>query len=531
MGCLDGKVFPLNALPAAKAAGLGIDQISHNADLKAAAVVDFYRQVPADPMFVFSDIVIQAEAMGAEIAFAPAAMPTVAAPARTVLLPRAADVPRMRVNAEAFKALGRAFPGRGRVAMVYGPFTVAGQVAGEQNILRGTVKDPEGLHGLLDKCTLMALDYADLLLSAGAELLWVSDPLAALLPPVDFTEFAGQYLARIFGGHPQTPSALHICGDTTQIVPGMVATGVSAISFDQCLDLMTLEDLVPPEVTIVGNLDPVDLMELAGPEEVAKQSRDLALAMGALPNFALATGCAPPPSASPLNIKVMVEEGKKALAEIKPYAAKLARLGAMVFRGQRDGVAALVRELLAEGAEPMTIITAGLMRAVQKGSANYEAKRCHLPAILLMVDAFYDGYRVLESRLAQGGQAGPQVILGTVKGDIHEIGKNLVGIILEAHGLPTLDLGVNVAAEDFLAACQKHAAPVVGLSAFITSARKELSRTVELFAGQGPAGVKLMVGGAAVNQQLADSMGAAGYARDAMAAVKLVKGLLSRGRA
>jgi methanogenic corrinoid protein MtbC1 len=254
--------------------------------------------------------------------------------------------------------------------------------------------------------------------------------------------------------------------------------------------------------------------------------------MGAVPNFSLSTGCAPPPSTPIENVAAFVLSGKQALAELSPYASLLNDLSSHIFSGYREPVPKLVRQAKAAGTPQLTIIRSGLMRAVRKGSALYEERRCHLPAILLMVDAFYDGFAELEQDLSQQeetGQNSPQLIIGTVRGDIHEIGKNLVRLILQAHGLRVQDLGVNVPADAFLLAAKEAggpALPVIGLSAFVTSARKELARVIELFHNEG-LDTRIILGGAAVNQRIAGELGAAGYARDAVAAVKLMERLIA----
>lgn len=530
---LFGKVYPINALPAARLVKEGIDAITHSAELKSRAVVEYYIRVQSEAVFFFSDIAIQAEAMGATLAYGPEMMPSVVSTAKTVRVPQAKDVERMLINRDTLLALGRAFHERLLIGMVYGPFTVAGQVAGEQEALRATVEKPNDLLELLEKTLQVAQDYGRLLLDAGADVLWVSDPLAALLPPDDFKRFAGDQLARLFLVASGKGSALHICGDTGPIVTHMAQTGVSGISFDQCMNLMTVEDSVPESVAIIGNVDPVDTLELGSVEEVEGQTTELAQSMGIIPNFSLSTGCAPPPSTPVENMAAFVDAGKRALADLRNHAKPLNDLSRRIFIGRRDSVPELVRQASETGASPLTIVRSGLMRAVRKGSALYEERRCHLPSILLMVDAFYDGFEELErSLIPQDGDRGrpPHLIIGTVRGDIHEIGKNLVRLILEAHGFRVRDLGVNVPAEAFVEACKETGAsnwPVIGLSAFVTSARKELKRVMDLFAKEDM-NVMTILGGAAVNRRIAEELGATGYSKDAVAAVKLMERLVNR---
>ena len=519
-------VFPINALPSFQMVDAGIDEISWNAEIKAEAVTKYYQAVDADVLFYFSDIAIQAEAMGADVSFSPEAMPSVRMPARIISMGRPEKVPRMMVNIDVLKRLSSRFPEKMLSTMVYGPFTVAGQLAGEQEILRGIVEKPGDVLTLLEKCLACALDYSRCLLDAGADLLWVSDPLSALLPPDRFWRFSGEFLARLYALHPSGPTVLHICGDTTQILQDMVKTGVRAISLDQCMDLLACEDAFPEGVGIVGNLDPVEVVEMGSPDEVAAATEDLVAIMGMRNNFTLSTGCALPPSTPIENIVRFIEKGRSDLSYLKPFSKTFSRLTDTVQRGDRESVPDMIRKALEDNANPHTIINSGLMRAVRKGSACYETKQTYLPGILLMVDAFHKGFRELEPLLGIAETREPQVILGTVKGDFHEIGKNLVKIILETNGIKVLDLGVNVTAERFVEAVELYEASVVGLSAFITSARRQLAEIVESLRRPGIHPVSIIIGGAAVNSQVATAVGARGYARDAVGAVRLVKEIL-----
>jgi MtaA/CmuA family methyltransferase len=523
---LNSLVFPINALPACQLADGGVDEICWSADLKYQAVARYYHQVDAELLFFFSDIVIQAEAMGAGIQYSQHGMPSVVRIAETIYAPRASCVARMQINGNVLRRLADEFPDKLLSTMVYGPFTVAGQLVGEQRILRETIENPDRIHSLLEKTLEVARSYASLLLDAGAGVLWVSDPLAALLPPEGFQEFAGEPLARLFELHSSGPTVSHICGDTTLIVEQILRTGTKAISFDQCMDLLAIEDRVPPDITIVGNLDPVEILELASEDEVVSTTEDLATIMGVKKNFALSTGCAVPPSGSIQNVKKFVSVGREVFQNLIPYREYLENLGSLVHCGDRSAVHDLLKKRKDLGIDPLMTINGGLMRAIRKGSARYETKQCFLPEVLLMVDAFYEGYKELELDLGLSTDRPFQVVLGTVQGDIHEIGKDLVRIMMETNGLRVLDLGANVSSEQFVESCKSSGAPVVALSAFITSARKQLVDTINLFIEREMKSVAVIVGGAAVNHQIASSLGANGYAKDAIGAVKLVRKIL-----
>ena len=176
-------VFPINALPSCQMVEAGINDILWSADLKFEALKKYYERVDADVLFYFSDIVIQAEAMGAGVRYSKERMPAIGSPARSLSVPEPNEVPRMRVNTQVLKRMAGDFPDKLRAALVYGPFTVAGQVAGEETLLRMLIDDPEEVLDLLEKTLECAMRYVACLVEAGANLVWISDPLSVLIPP------------------------------------------------------------------------------------------------------------------------------------------------------------------------------------------------------------------------------------------------------------------------------------------------------------------------------------------------------------
>ena len=519
-------VFPINALPSVQMVEAGIDEILWSADLKYEALRKYYEKMEVDVLFYFNDVVIQAEAMGAKAKYSKKMMPVVAATARAMSLPDPAQVPRMAVNANVLRRMAGRFPDKLRAALVYGPFTVAGQVAGEERILKGLAENPREVLAVLEKTCDFARRYAAYLIEAGANLVWISDPLAALIPPDQFWDFAGSFLRRIFELFPSIPTILHICGDTSRILPEIVKTGVRGISLDNCMDLLVVEDEIPEEVYIIGNIDPVEVVELGSPDEVVSRTSDLVSMMALKDNFVLSTGCAVSPSAPIENVRLFVETGRRLFAQLKPHIPLLSEISRNVYTGNGEETRQGVAAALEDGVDPLTIITSGLTRSIRKGSAMYEVKLCFLPSILLMVDAFYRGFQAMEGRFEFKGPKKSAIIIGTVKGDIHEIGKNLVRIFLETRGHKVVDLGVNVEARTFIKAYRKYRPSIIGLSAFTTASRKEMANVIDSFHKEGIKEVLFIVGGAAVNNEVARSIGADGYARDAIKAIAMAERLL-----
>ncbi len=209
----------------------------------------------------------------------------------------------------------------------------------------------------------------------------------------------------------------------------------------------------------------------------------------------------------------------------------MSRLTATVVNGSVQEAADLTRQALAGGEEPLVIIDRGLRPGMDIVGERYSCGEAFIPHLVLAGRAMQAGMKVLEPELKRRGQgtspAGTAVI-GTVKGDIHEIGKSLVGIMLTASGFEVLDLGVDVPVEAFVTKVQETNAQIVGLSALLTTTMGVQRRIIEALAAAGLRDqVRVMVGGAPVSQSWAEEIGADGYADDARGAVQEAKRLLA----
>jgi 5-methyltetrahydrofolate--homocysteine methyltransferase len=206
------------------------------------------------------------------------------------------------------------------------------------------------------------------------------------------------------------------------------------------------------------------------------------------------------------------------------------RLRAAVIEGNRDAVRALVSAALDAGTPAAEVLDQGLLPGMEIVGKRFGAKQMYISEVLLSARAMHAGLAVLKPALAQAGGAGgprPVVVLGTVRGDLHDIGKNLVCMMLEAGGFTVVDLGTNVSADRFVEAVRQHHPAVVGLSALLTTTMREMRQTLDRLRQSGVAdGVKFVVGGAPVTEDFAKSIGADGWAPDAPTAVTAIKGLL-----
>jgi 5-methyltetrahydrofolate--homocysteine methyltransferase len=202
-----------------------------------------------------------------------------------------------------------------------------------------------------------------------------------------------------------------------------------------------------------------------------------------------------------------------------------------VMEGDREGVAARVAAALAAGAGAPEILNGGLLPAMDVIGQRFGAKEMFISEVLLAARAMHAGLSLLKPALARAGGGAdrkPVVVLGTVRGDLHDIGKNLVAMMLEAGGFQVVDLGTNVPPARFVQAVREHRPAVVGLSALLTTTMREMRTTVEELRRAGVLdGVKTIVGGAPVTREFAETIGADAYAADAPGAVATLKRLLA----
>lgn len=200
--------------------------------------------------------------------------------------------------------------------------------------------------------------------------------------------------------------------------------------------------------------------------------------------------------------------------------------------GNAPAVAELTRVGLDLGMTPTSLLYDALIPSLEEVGARFERGDFFVPEMLIAGRAMSGALKILRPLLAEtGAQMVGTFLMGTVKGDVHDIGKNLVNIMLEGAGFHVIDLGVQVAPEKFVAAIEEHQPDIVGFSAFLTTTMPMFKANINALQKAGLRdSVIVMVGGAPVTQEYADAVGADGYASDASATVKRAKDLLNKRR-
>src|ERR1051325_1632728 len=198
--------------------------------------------------------------------------------------------------------------------------------------------------------------------------------------------------------------------------------------------------------------------------------------------------------------------------------------------GDKDTVAAKTREGLDRSLDPKALIFKGLIPGMDVVGEKFRRNEYYVPQVLLSARAMYAGLDLLKPLITASASANDYfgiVVIGTAQGDLHDIGKNLVAMMLEGAGFKVVNLGRDVAPEKFVAAVQEHGANIVGISALMTTTMPGMKRTIDALEKAGLRDqVKVMIGGAPVNQAYADEIGADGYAKDSTLAVIKAKALM-----
>jgi 5-methyltetrahydrofolate--homocysteine methyltransferase len=200
-----------------------------------------------------------------------------------------------------------------------------------------------------------------------------------------------------------------------------------------------------------------------------------------------------------------------------------------ILEGNMKVVATATTEALAAGVAAGSILNEAMIPAMAEVGRLFEINEYYVPELLIAARAMKAGLEILKPQLvATGIEPKGKVVVGTVKGDLHDIGKNLVAIMVEGAGYEVIDLGVDVSPEAYVNTAIAQGAQVIGLSALLTTTMPSMKATVEALQESGMAGkIKVMIGGAPVTQKYADEIGADGYARDAAGAARLVEQLIT----
>ena len=198
--------------------------------------------------------------------------------------------------------------------------------------------------------------------------------------------------------------------------------------------------------------------------------------------------------------------------------------------GNAKKVTELTQQAIQANISPKDILEQGLIQGMNIIGGRFKNNECFVPEVLISARAMHAGLNLLKPLLAQKGvEYKGKVVIGTVAGDLHDIGKNLVGMMLEGAGFQLIDLGIDVTPEKFIETIKNEKADLLGMSALLTTTMGPMKDTIQALKQAGLRDkVKVIVGGAPVTQKFADQIGADGYAPDAATSVDIAKTLLTK---
>lgn len=209
---------------------------------------------------------------------------------------------------------------------------------------------------------------------------------------------------------------------------------------------------------------------------------------------------------------------------------KLEKIAQALENFRMADVSKLVKEALEDGISAEDILNCGLISGMNEVGIKFKAGKIYVPQVMLAARSMYAGLDIINPILSeQKVEPLGVVAIGTVKGDMHDIGKNLVAMMMEGAGIKVIDLGTNVSADKFINAVKNDGAQIVAMSALLTTTMQEMKVTIDEIQNAGlRENVKIMIGGAPITQEYADQIGADGYTADAGSAAEMARGFLEQ---
>lgn len=308
--------LPVLSFPVAKKLGHAIGDFVKSAELQAETMRWIAANVPTDVVLGPMDLSIEAEAFGATVRFDPDDVPAVtgqlvadASAVEALAVPRPDSV-RCRIAAEAIALTKSSSVAKPVYAGMIGPFSLAGRLMNENEIMFMLLDEPEAVHALLEKATEFLIEYGGALKASGADGLFMAEPLAGIISPDALAEFSAPYVTRIVQAL-QTegfPIVYHNCGgNVVKAAPAIFAQGAAGYHFGNAVDLQALLPSAPASALVMGNIDPVTTLTQGTPESIRAAVAELRQRCAAYPNFVLSSGCDIPAAAPWANLQAFFD--------------------------------------------------------------------------------------------------------------------------------------------------------------------------------------------------------------------------------
>lgn len=455
---------------------------------------------------------------------------------------------RMLINIQSVQALA-ASSDKPLAISIEGPFTLAGQLAGIEHLARAVIADPDFALNLLDFTARVVKQYAKAVSKAGADLISIAEPSSIILSPEQFKQFVVPGVRQIFHDL-DAWKMMHICGDTSLLLEEILSCRIEGLSLDQVMNIPLMMKIIPEDIVVFGNIDPLKVMLEMDAKGVAKETSSLLSAVDDYPNFIMSTGCDCVLETPFENLKAMVDTThghplkkplnrpenqeiiKNSIKALKPEKPQPVQKTSIRSRGIipeiRQAVIdydqplcrSLCQKAVALGINPFTAMEKGLSSGMEQAGDLFSTNIYFIPELLMCTDALYAGLDELKPhmRVDEIKDKG-KLMIGVIEGDLHEIGKNLVIALFTAAGWEICDLGNDVSTKTFVEAYQKNRPDLVGISALMNTSMQGIPALIKALRDCNPK-VRILVGGAPLTREKALGFGADGYAVNAVQAVR-----------
>lgn len=440
-----------------------------------------------------------------------------------------------------------------------GPFSLASELVGAENFIVLTMQNPQYTVRLMEFTARVAAEFGKAFIALGVDpIIFDSRAMPPLCSPEIFQEIVSKVYKRILIPELKKAGArnipLIIGGDTTPILDAIIDTGATQIlcDFEGDIDLFK-EKAIEHSLPMRVNVDP-RLLHLGPIQKIQDFTMNILNKCWDHPGFMLGTGVAaydcPPEHIDAVHeclekdykdwtppkslFKQKREETEAIVSDEEPgypddLEPVLRELAEAIEEGEEEDVPDLVNEALGDGIEPGEIVNRSMIPAMDVIGYRFARKDLYVPEMLIGARAMAEGLKILRPLIAlTGAKPVGRVLLGTVKGDIHDIGKNLVGMMLEGAGFEVIDIGVNVSVEKFIDALKEHDIKMLGMSALLTTTMNYMGRVIEELKEAGMRDdIKVLIGGAPINQKFCDRVEADYYADSAADGVIVAKQALA----
>lgn len=386
---------------------------------------------------------------------------------------------------------------------------------------------------------------------------------APMISPAHFREFCVPVMKNVFD-EMRLPVIYHSDGNIMPIMEDIIALGVAGVANMEPgpMDIVEVKKRYGHLITIVGNIDLHYTLTKGTPEETKQEVKERILALAPGGHYLLASANSLPNYVKPENVRAMGEalleygdygaghltasaapafpekaaEDQAAPAVVTPesghgedaYEIHMKAIQAAIIDQEQGEIPGRVTAALDAGIPAETIINDAMITAMDTVGKLFSANEIFVPEMLISANIMKQGVALLQPFLKGGAsQSRGKIMIATVKGDLHDIGKNIVSLMLEGGGFEVIDLGINIDGKVILEKIREHKPDILALSALLTTTLSEMGNVIRQLRDAGlKDALPVMVGGAPVSQKFADEIGADGYSRDAAGAVKLARTLM-----